>query len=55
MNPVVILTALFSGVIVAALFGFPALLLWYTQRTLFWSLAVVLVLTALGVRRKGSP
>ena len=42
MNPVVILTALFGGVILTALLGFPALLLWYTQRTLFWSLIDVL-------------
>ena len=54
MNPVVILTALFGGVILTALLGFPALLLWYTQRTLFWSLIVVLVMTALAVRRKSS-
>ncbi len=54
MNPVVILTALLGGVILTALFGFPALLLWSTQLVLFWSLIVVLVVTALFVRRKSS-
>ena len=53
MNPVVILTALLGGVILTALFGFPALL-WSTQRLFFWSLIVVLAVTAVVVRRKSS-
>ena len=54
MNPVVILTALLGGVILTALFGFPAVLLWSTQRLFFWSLIVVLAVTAVVVRRKSS-